>query len=73
MNRNDLLEILRRENIPENAYSLFGGLPNEKFCINKMEYWEVYYSERGIKTQLKKFDTEDKACEYLYKKLHAVL
>lgn len=73
MNRNDLHEILRRENIPEDAYSLFGGLPNEKFCINKIECWEVYYSEKGIKTQLKKFDTEDKACEYLYNKLRMIL
>ena len=45
----------------------------KKFCINKIECWEVHYSERGIKTQLKQFDTENEACEYLYKKLHMSL
>lgn len=73
MHKYDLLNKLREEQIPEDVYSLFGGLPNDKFCINKSECWEVYYSERGIKTYLMKFDTEDKACKYLYNKLHTIL
>lgn len=30
----------------------------------KDEAWQVYYSERGRKTGLRKFDTEKEACEY---------
>lgn len=44
------------------------GLPNEVLCLNKRDnILEVYYSERGLKSNLKKFDTEDDACEYFYK------
>lgn len=70
MKKNELLMRLNQEKIPVDAYSLSGGLPNEKFCVNKNEYWEVYYSERGIKTQLKKFNTEEEAYDYLYSILH---
>jgi len=72
MKRNELWEKLKEEQIPEDAYSLYGGLPNEKFCINKSQYWEVYYSERGLKKQLNRFNTEDEACECLYNMLHGI-
>lgn len=49
-------------------------LPNEAFCLNKKgDIWEVYYSERGVKSQLKLFHNEDEACNYLYSALLEVL
>lgn len=67
MNRQQLEQRLKQENINEYYYSLEGGLPNEAFCLNKNnEIWEVYYSERGNKSQLKIFELEEDACEYFY-------
>ncbi|MCH1939870.1 hypothetical protein [Holdemania massiliensis] len=69
MNREELSKELLKKKIPQDAYSLFGGLPNECFCLAEEKQWEVYYSERGKKTQLRKFNSEDEACEFMYKKL----
>lgn len=52
-------------NIRKDAYSLNGGLPNEALCINKKGIvWQVYYSEKGKKTNLKVFFSEKSACNY---------
>lgn len=65
MNIRDLKEFLLTNQVPEDAYSLDGGLPNEAYCISKEgNQWEVYYSERGRKCGLVTFDTEDSACNY---------
>lgn len=61
----DLEAKLRAHNIPKYAYSLKGGLPNEAYCLESLpNKWAVYYSERGSKTSLKEFATENEACEY---------
>ncbi|WP_127506091.1 hypothetical protein [Paenibacillus humicus] len=58
---------IKLDNIPLDAYSLTGGYPNEAYCICNMNgVWEVYYSERGNKTKLKIFSSEEAACEYFY-------
>jgi hypothetical protein len=67
MNRNDLKRIFTEAKLPNDYYSLIGGLPNEAFVISNYNTWDVYYSERGEKTGLVKFDTEEEACEYMYK------
>lgn len=68
MKRAELQQCLIDANVPKDLYSLNGGLPNEALCLNKDgDVWEVYYSERGIKSQIEKFDSEDEACNYFYK------
>lgn len=68
MKKEELQQSLMSANVPKFLYNLDGGLPNEAFCLNKDgEIWEVYYSERGIKSQLKQFDSEHEACIYFYK------
>ena len=70
MNKNDLEKKLFEKGIPHDAYTLMGGFPNERFCLNEDHgNWEVYYSEHGLKTQLKRFHLENDACEYLYNQL----
>ncbi|MHC1747293.1 MAG: hypothetical protein AB9856_02750 [Cellulosilyticaceae bacterium] len=67
MTKTELKQNLVRKNIPVDSYSLEGGLPNEVYCLGKNErIWEVYYSERGQKTSLEIFLTEDAACEFFY-------
>ncbi|MCG1021436.1 hypothetical protein [Sutcliffiella horikoshii] len=68
MNKQELQQTLDNENVPCDLYNLNGGLPNEAFCLNKNQNtWEVYYSERGLRTQIKRFRSEEEACDYFYK------
>ena len=68
MDKKELSNKLLLEKIPQETYSLGGGLPYDKYCLsNSNGIWEVYYSERGGKFQLKEFDSEEEACEYFYK------
>ena len=67
MTKNELKQNLIRENIPSDVYSLEGGLPNEVYCLGKNgDVWEVYYSERGQKTSLEVFQTENAACSFFH-------
>ena len=46
-------------------YDLNGGLPNEAYCMEEIGgKWYTYYSERGHRTSLKAFETEQEACSY---------
>ena len=66
MDRRELERVLRSEGIREDAYSLEGGLPPERYCLaNEGVGWIVYYSERGIRTGLQQFTSESAACQYL--------
>lgn len=74
MTKPELRERLLRENVPEQCYSLDGGLPDECYCLAKTKNgWEVYYSERGEKAGLKQFTSEHEACEYFYQRLKGML
>jgi hypothetical protein len=67
MKKRELEESLIRNGIPKDMYCLDGGFPNEAYCLSKgNQFWEVYYSEKGIKSGLKQFDSEDTACNYIY-------
>ena len=57
--------------VPDDLYSLLiGGFPNEAYCLIKNEDgWEVYYSERGQKSDVQQFENESEACEYLLEEL----
>lgn len=67
MNIKELKELLQKENIPENAYSLSGGLQHDTYCIDEIYgTWEIYYTELGQKSNLKVFKSEDEACNYFY-------
>lgn len=65
MRINGLKQRLKSLKIDRDAYCLEGGLPDEAYTINQnMDTWEVYYSERGNKSGLKVFKTENEACEF---------
>lgn len=70
MRRHELKLKLIENGVPDDMYSLEGGHPNEAYCLNKNgPVWEVYYSERGIKTGLRQFESEEQACDYLYESI----
>ena len=68
----ELKEELDLLNIPSDILSTDREYPNEGFTIhfNGMR-WETYYSERGIKTGLKEFNSEEEACENIHSELIA--
>ena len=57
--------------VPDDLYSLLiGGFQNEAYCLIKNEDgWEVYYSERGEKSDIQQFASESEACEYMLEEL----
>ena len=71
MNIKKLEYELNKHGIPKTLYNLSEmGRKDERFCVEfNGSVWEVYYSERGIKTTQKEFSTEAEACEYIYKRL----
>jgi hypothetical protein len=70
MNKKELLQVLSRENIREDAFDLNGGHLDETYTLAEASgHWFVYYSERGLESGRKEFDTEAEACEYLLNKL----
>jgi hypothetical protein len=72
MNRTRLQELAKQEGIRDDAYSLDGGLPSERYALEIAEGgWHVYFSERGLRTGIKRFETESEACEYLLETLLA--
>ena len=66
MNIEKLKEEIQSLGISSRAYSLSGGLPNEKYCLSKeAAKWSVYYSERGQRSGEKEFKKEHDACIYI--------
>lgn len=74
MNRKQLENLLLANGVHRELYSLNGGLPNEAYCIEKEnERWQVYYSERGIKTNIGYFANEEDACDCLLKEIKKIV
>lgn len=71
MNKQELKSQLEALGVRPDAYA-WGGLPNEQYVLSQEgDDWEVYYSERGTKSGLKKFPDESSACEYFLNLLSA--
>ena len=70
MNVKELSERLILEGIPSNSYSIEEGIPDDKICLRKINNrWEVYFSERGEKSNTRIFHTEEEACMNMYERL----
>lgn len=72
----ELKKAVSKMNIPRGTISFQGRFPPDAHCITRVgRRWEVYYSEKGQKTDQVFFDSEHDACEYLFsiaKKIEAV-
>jgi len=70
MNRQELREALRGEQIRDDVYDLYGGHLPETLTLSEANgKWFVYYSEQGLESGKKEFVSETEACEYLLNKL----
>ena len=69
MNKDKLRIKLIEEKISQDAYSLEDDR-TETYCLDSSYgKWSVYYSERGLRTNEKHFESESEACEYLLSEL----
>lgn len=72
MNREELKKTLEKEHIRPDVYDLNGGHIDETLTLGEANgRWFVYYSERGLESDRREFDTETEACEYLLSKLRS--
>jgi hypothetical protein len=70
LNRQEVAVLAEREGIRPTTFGLEGGLPPERYVLSMEEGgWAVYYSERGLRTGERRFETEDEACRYLWRLL----
>lgn len=67
----DLRDLLLRSQVPDDAYTLDeGAAVNEAYVLARDGgEWTVYYSERGRRTDERRFDSEDGACTEMLRRL----
>ena len=67
MNKDELKAILEAEGIKSMFYSLNGVRYDECLVLENPNVgcWNVYYSERGSKTGLREFGSEDESCRHI--------
>lgn len=68
MNRFELKEKLDLLGIGEHQYSLNGNLDSDSVILfNSYNEWQVFYlDERGVRNDIRVFESEDAACIYIY-------
>jgi hypothetical protein len=71
MDAQELKRKLKNLNIPEDWYSIDGGLKPDAYILeNIYGRWVFYYfDEKGNRQNERKFDSERKACLYLFDKI----
>lgn len=70
MKKENLKQKLQQLDIPASYYSMDGSLEEGAFVLHyNRQTYEVFLFERGNRFELKTFQTESEACEYLYERL----
>jgi hypothetical protein len=66
MNRQELHARLEAQGIRPDTYDLEGTPCEECLRLERaVDGWDVYYAERGLRTNERHFNTEAEACSYL--------
>lgn len=70
MNTAELREELRRLGVPEDAYGLDDDYHDECYVLDATgSEWVVFYAERGLRTEERRFPSESDACADLLHRL----
>jgi hypothetical protein len=70
MNRVQLKKELDKLQIPQYAYSLYGGIEINKIILEKGGKWRIYtIDERGNDDEIGLFNTEEEACDFFYNEM----
>jgi len=74
MNIAEMKLYFERNNVPEEYYVIDGLGGGEVDGIGKIDgRWASYYSERGKKSDITYFDTEDEACRTLILEVSGII
>ena len=65
MTKQDVIDIMKKNNIPQNTVSFQGSNLDRLVYYENKGMWEVFYSERGQRIEEHWFATESEACECL--------
>ena len=70
MNRTELRQALDEAGFSPMDYRLPPDKPDDNtFCLERRgKVWLVYHLERGTRFELRRFNTEDAACEYFLRR-----
>ncbi len=69
MTRKELIEKLRKHNVNEDDYDFVNGhgYYDDQYLLKKVGlFWVIYYLERGVKHEQKRFRKEGAANEYFF-------
>ncbi|GEM_PF-1491520 len=71
----EMVRLFRANGVPDHYYAIDGGLGGgECHGISLIDQrWTFYYSERGERSPLQSFDTEDEACNALIKCIDKIM
>lgn len=70
MSVEELRDLLRRKPVPEDAFVLNGAAVDQAYILDSDgRQWSVYYSERGLRIDERRFDSEDDACAEMLRRL----
>lgn len=73
MKRDELIRTLKELDIPENAFHFDGPGAGECYCIEANQNgWVIYYSERGQRTIISTYASENEANEKFLQKLKVI-
>ena len=68
MNKRELAIILKQENIRPDSYNLEGRLYDDCLILEESHgVWFIYYSERGLRSDMGEFKSESDACKHFLK------
>ena len=66
MTREEFFEAIRKANIRSSAFDL-DGQGDECYVLSGTDnHWSVYYSERGLETKKRHFESEAAALKHLF-------
>lgn len=72
MKTSELRAYLDARGIRRDAYFLLGSGASEAYCIEHgPKGWSVFYSERGLRSSERIYDSEDVACRELARQLES--
>lgn len=70
MNRDELIDKLNTAGVRRDSYNLNGESVDEAYVVSRDSTdWIVYYSERGLRSGVRKFPTESAAFDDVYVRL----
>jgi hypothetical protein len=67
MNLPELMHRFKEAGVRQDAYSFEPSTANEQYCLARIgSAWVTYYAERGGRTSMREFETEEEACSFFF-------